>query len=94
MNARGAKAKGRAWQNHIRDLLREKYEGQLEPDDITGTLMGESGCDIKLSPAARKLFPWSVEAKRQEKISLHAWWEQAKANGEVRPVADVADILG
>ena len=80
VNARGAKAKGRGWQNHIRDLLREKYEGKLEPDDITGTLMGEAGCDIKLSPAARKLFPWSVEAKRQEKISLHAWWNQAKAN--------------
>ena len=80
MNARGAKAKGRNWQNHIRDLLREKYEGQLEDDDITGTLMGESGCDIKLSPSARKLIPSSIEAKRQEKISLHAWWDQAKAN--------------
>ena len=80
MNARGAKNKGREWQNKIRDLLREKYEDQLEPDDITSTLMGESGCDIKLSPAARKLFPFSVEAKRQEKISLHAWWNQAKEN--------------
>ena len=80
MNARGAKNKGREWQNKIRDLLREKYEDQLEPDDITSTLMGESGCDIKLSPAARKLFPWSIEAKRQEKVSLYAWWDQAKTN--------------
>ena len=80
VNARGAKNKGREWQNKIRDLLREKYEGQLEEDDITSTLMGESGCDIKLSPAARKHIPWSIEAKRQEKISLYAWWNQAKAN--------------
>ena len=80
MNTRGAKNKGREWQNKIRDLLREKFEGKLEEDDITTAVMGESGVDIQLSPAARKLCPWSIEAKRQEKVSLYAWWEQAKAN--------------
>ena len=80
MNSRGAKNKGREWQNKIRDLLREKFEGQLEPDDITSCIMGDNGTDIKLSPAARKLCPWSIEAKRQEKVSLYSWWDQAKSN--------------
>ena len=45
------------------------------------TLWGNhNGVDIELSPSARKLIPWSIEAKRQEKISLHTWWNQAKAN--------------
>ena len=80
MNSRGAKSKGREFQNKIRDLLREKYEGQLEPDDVKSCIMGNNGVDIELSPAARKLIPWSIECKRQEKVSLYAWWEQAKSN--------------
>ena len=77
---RSRKSKGAKFQNEIRDLLLEKFCGKLEPDDIKTAVMGESGTDIKLSPAAQKLFPWAVEAKRTEKISVPSWWEQAKTN--------------
>ena len=64
------KAKGRRLQNKVRDLILEKFD--LHPDDVRGAIMGESGEDIKLSHSARKLFPFSVECKAQEKLNI---WE-------------------
>ena len=85
---RSRKSKGSAFQGYIRDLLLEKYEGKLEKDDIKSAIMGESGMDLHLSPAAQKLFPFAVEAKRTEKMSVPAWWEQAKANAtdKLKPI--------
>lgn len=76
---RSRKSKGAKFQNEIRQKLLETFTS-LEEDDIKTAVMGESGEDIKLSPAARKLIPFSIEAKAQEKVSLRAWWEQAKVN--------------
>ena len=56
MKTRSAKAKGRRLQNKIRDLLLEEFK-ELEPDDIRTAIMGETGEDIKLSPAARRKIP-------------------------------------
>jgi len=42
--------------------------------------MGQSGCDLYLSPAARDRFPYGVECKRQEAIALPAWWRQCTRN--------------
>ena len=42
--------------------------------------MGESGEDILLSPAARKLFPFSTECKNQEKLNIWSSLEQAETN--------------
>ena len=60
MKSRSAKNKGKRLQNNFRDLLLETFN-QLEPDDIRSAIMGESGEDIKLSPAARKLIPYSFD---------------------------------
>lgn len=76
---RSRKAKGAKFQNEIREKLLERFE-HLEPDDIKTAVMGESGIDIKLSPAAQRAFPWAIEAKAQEKVALRAWWDQAVAN--------------
>lgn len=81
---RSRKSKGAKFQNDIRDLLLEKFADKLEPDDIKTAVMGEAGTDIKLSPAAQKLFPFACEAKRTEKLSVPQWWEQAKANSTER----------
>ena len=77
---RSRKSKGAKFQNDVRDLLLEKFADKLEPDDIKTAVMGESGTDIKLSPAAQKLFQFAVECKRTEKVSLRQWWKQAQAN--------------
>lgn len=87
MNTRSGKAKGRRLQNKIRDLLLEHFSDKLEQDDIKVAIMGESGEDIKLSPAARKLIPYSFECKNQEKLSIWSSLEQAAENsGDYPPV--------
>ena len=70
MKTRSAKKKGKRLQNTVRNLLVEKYSEVLEPGDIKSTTMGESGIDVQLSPAARKVFPWGIECKNQEAISI------------------------
>ena len=87
MKTSSGKAKGRRLQNKIRDLLLEHFSDKLEPDDIKVAIMGESGEDIKLSPAARKLIPYSFECKNQEKLSIWSSLEQAAENsGDYPPV--------
>ena len=87
MKTRSAKNKGKRIQNSLRDLLLETFKEQLEPDDIKSTTMGESGEDIQLSPAARKLFPFSVECKNQEKLNIWSSLQQAEDNaGEHIPL--------
>ena len=79
MKSRSAKNKGKRLQNSFRDLLLETFT-QLEPDDIRSAIMGESGEDIKLSPAARKLIPYSFECKNQEKLNIWDSLSQAEEN--------------
>ncbi len=79
MKPRSAKNKGKRLQNKVRDLILEKFN-TLEPDDVRSITMGDSGEDIFLSPAARKLFPFSVECKNQEKLNIWSSLEQAETN--------------
>ena len=79
MKPRSAKNKGKRLQNQIRDLILEKFD-ILEPDDVRSITMGDSGEDILLSPAARRLFPFSVECKNQEKLNIWGALEQAEDN--------------
>tara|TARA_R100001480_G_scaffold15514_1_gene24389 strand:+ start:567 stop:908 length:342 start_codon:yes stop_codon:yes gene_type:complete len=79
MKPRSAKNKGKRLQNQVRDLILEKFQ-QLEEDDVRSTTMGDSGEDVLLSPFARKLFPFSVECKNQEKLNIWSSLEQAENN--------------
>ena len=86
MKSRSAKNKGKRLQNTIRDVLLETFD-TLEPDDIKSAVMGDSGEDIQLSPAARKLIPYSIECKNQEKLNIWGALEQAEKNsGNSNPV--------
>ena len=87
MKTRSGKAKGRRLQNKVRDVLLEHFSEELEPDDIRTAIMGETGEDIKLSPAARRLIPYSFECKNQEKLNIWSSLEQAEENsGDYPPV--------
>ena len=81
MKTRSAKNKGKRLQNNIRDILLENFT-ELEPDDIKSTTMGESGEDIQLSPAARKLIPYAIEYKNKEKLNIWESLKQAESNSE------------
>ena len=79
MKTRSAKNKGKRLQNDVRDLILETFT-ELEPDDVRSTTMGDSGEDILLSPAARKLFPFATECKNQERLNIWESLEQAETN--------------
>jgi len=49
--------------------------------------MGAGGEDVQLSPAARKLFPYSVECKNLAKIAVYNYYAQATTNaGQYEPL--------
>ena len=86
MKSRSAKNKGKRLQNTVRDILLETFN-TLESDDIKSAVMGDSGEDVQLSPAARKLIPYSIECKNQEKLNIWSSLEQAEKNsGDSKPV--------
>ena len=86
MNPKSSKAKGRRLQNYVRDKLRDVYiklwtkAPKLEPDDIKSQTMGMGGEDIVLSPAARKLIPYSFECKNKERLNIWQSIEQCEEN--------------
>lgn len=78
---KSAKSKGVRLQNRIVRKLHERF-GALEEGDIKPAVMGESGIDIILSPAAKKLIPFDIESKNQERLNIWAALSQAKANAQ------------
>ncbi len=82
MKTSSAKAKGRKLQDWVVAYLREKHHRWLENDDIKPALMGESGEDVKLSPAARKFIPYSFECKNVEKLNTWTAYDQAVENSK------------
>ena len=78
MKPSSAKAKGRSFQNAVRQMLIEKLG--IHEEDIKTAVMGESGEDIIMARAARKKFPFSVECKNVEKLNVWAAYEQACSN--------------
>ena len=79
MKTQSAKAKGRKLQQWVRNKLLERFH-QLEDDDIKSTSMGAGGEDVQLSPAARKLIPYSIECKSRKSIAVYSYMDQAKDN--------------
>jgi len=90
MKIKSAKAKGRNLQNLVRDKLRKIFIDlwtkipTLEYDDIKSQTMGMGGEDIILSPAAKKLIPYSFECKNTERLNLWKSLEQCESNCEDR----------
>jgi len=78
MKPSSCKAKGRRFQQEIRsDLI--KHLG-INEGDILSTAMGQSGCDLYLSPAARTVFPYAVECKNVERLNVWEAWQQCHLN--------------
>ena len=81
MRPHSAKAKGRRFQQWVRDRLLGAA-AQLEEDDIRSTSMGASGEDLLFSPAARKIYPIAPECKNQERLGIWEAMAQAEANAD------------
>lgn len=72
------KAKGRAFQQELRDDLINALH--VKPEDIKSTPMGTFGPDLWLSSEVSRLFPFAVEAKRSERIDVGGWLNQCENN--------------
>jgi hypothetical protein len=81
ISVQAAKSKGRNLQKLVAKKISELLNEPFGPDeDIASRPMGQSGCDIRLSPRIRKLFPYSVECKCQEKFNVVSAIQQAIDN--------------
>ena len=83
MKTASAKAKGRRLQDwtcqQISKLLKIPWG---RDEHIAPREMGQSGTDVRLVGRAKRMFPFSVECKYQEKWKVHEWIKQAKENKE------------
>ena len=83
MKTSSKKGKGRRLQNFVRDKLYDNFPS-LRIGDIKSAVMGESGEDIKLSPAAKDLINFSFECKNQERLNVWESLIQAETNSKDR----------
>jgi hypothetical protein len=80
MRTSSRKAKGRRLQNWVRDELLSRFP-KLTDEDVYCAIMGESGADVKLSPLAQTLIPYSIECKNKETFTgIYKIIEQAHSN--------------
>ena len=85
MKTQSVKAKGRRFQQWVRDKLIDILN--IHPEDIESRSMGAGGEDLIMARAARKKFPYSIECKNQEKLNLWEAYSQAEANcGDYQPI--------
>lgn len=85
MKPRSAKAKGRKFQQEVRDMILERFP-DLTADDVRSTSMGAGGEDIQLSTAARRLLPIQIECKSKSKSAIHTMYDQALEHGDYTAV--------
>lgn len=83
------KAKGRKFQQYVRDLILEKFPW-LGEGDVESCSMGASGVDVILSPLARRTFPISFECKKTKRTPSRAELDQARANAYDTTIPAVA----
>ena len=80
------KQKGRVLQQHTAKRILETFP-ELTERDVVSVPMGVSGDDIRLSEVGSKTFPYSVECKNQEKLSIWASLDQSNStNRELTPL--------
>ena len=79
MRPQSCKSKGRRFQQKIAKSILDAFP-HLTEDDVHSTSMGAPGEDIKLSAAARRALPLSLECKCVERLNVWQCIEQAQSN--------------
>ena len=81
---RSAKAKGRDFQYQICEDLAKTFNVEFNQKDdnceIHSREMGLNGVDIVLRGSMYNLFPFDIECKNCENLSIPEWIRQAKSN--------------
>ena len=78
MRPSSVKAKGRRLQQLVAADLCSAFN--LSVGDVRSCPMGSHGEDVQLSSEARKLVPWSIECKNQERLNIWSAFDQAESN--------------
>lgn len=81
MKSRSAKHKGRRFQATVRQMIVDRFP-QLADADVQVVVRSEPGTDIRLSPLAREVFPYSVECKNVERLNVWSALSQAQRNSK------------
>ncbi len=81
MKTSSRKQKGRRLCQQVKELMLSGLD-HLQDDDIIVTTSGDTGEDLKLSPAARTVYPVAIECKNQEKLNIWKALEQAEHHSE------------
>lgn len=86
MRTSSCKAKGRGFQQKIRDMYREigKTYG-LADGDIESRGMGQAGTDLIFSPSAQKHFDHAVECKKHRRVVVPTLFEEHYAKYKDTP---------
>lgn len=79
MTSSSRKSKGRRLAQAVREEVLKAFP-QMNEEDCTVTPSGVNGPDVVLTPAFRKDFPFSIECKNNETISMWAAIKQAKSH--------------
>ena len=85
MQPSSAKAKGRLFQQWVRDKILY-HNPELSKDDVRSTSMGAGGEDVQLSTAARIKFPYQTECKSKASYSVYKDYAQASEHGDCEPL--------
>lgn len=88
MKTQSAKAKGRNLQKFLAQWVTRHFK--LQEGDVESRSMGAGGVDLMLSPAAREVFPVSIESKNTRKRPGPAALKQASENAYSGTVPAVA----
>jgi len=83
ISIQSGKNKGKRFQNWIAEQFSNVSGGMPwgVDEEIESRIMGQAGTDIIFrSKAAKKLFPYAIEAKNCETWHLPKWIDQAKRN--------------
>lgn len=88
MKPASCKSKGRTFQNIVAAIVRQAFD--LPATDVRPAIMGEQGADLKLSAAARKVWPFAVECKKRETLNV---WDAMKQAEEHAKRENLAPLL-
>lgn len=83
MRIQSCKQKGRLLQQKVAHDIVETFS-ELSSDDVRSTSMGANGEDVMLSALAKRVFPYSIECKNQERLNIWAALDQCISNAETR----------
>ena len=79
MKVQSCKNKGRRLQQEVVSDIMNLFP-ELSGNDVRSTSMGANGEDVIMSPLTEACFPYSVECKNCERLSIWNAIEQAKLN--------------